>query len=156
MINRASDGHDATQPLRGVAPPTEVRGAGCNSKSGSRVLALRQPVPRRTAAMLAAIAPALLLIAWCLATYGPDAVSSDFLPSPTDVLAGMSELFSKYELGLAIWPSTRRIAFAFLIASSVAFPLGVLMGSFDVVNRLLEPIVAPLRYMPISAFIPLL
>jgi len=106
--------------------------------------------------VLASIAPALLLIAWCLATYGPHAVSPDFLPSPTNVLAGMSELFNKYELGLAIWTSTRRITLAFLLAAAVAFPLGVLMGSFDVVNRLLEPIVAPLRYMPISAFIPLL
>ena len=30
------------------------------------------------------------------------------------------------------------------------------MGAFEPVNRLFEPIVAPLRYMPISAFIPLL
>jgi NitT/TauT family transport system permease protein len=38
----------------------------------------------------------------------------------------------------------------------VALPLGVLMGSFDAINGLFEPVVAPLRYMPISAFIPLL
>jgi NitT/TauT family transport system permease protein len=30
------------------------------------------------------------------------------------------------------------------------------MGAFEPVNKLFEPIVAPLRYMPISAFIPLL
>jgi NitT/TauT family transport system permease protein len=30
------------------------------------------------------------------------------------------------------------------------------MGAFEPVNRFFEPIVAPLRYMPISAFIPLL
>ena len=30
------------------------------------------------------------------------------------------------------------------------------MGSFDAINGLFEPVVAPLRYMPISAFIPLL
>ena len=30
------------------------------------------------------------------------------------------------------------------------------MGAFEPVNRLFEPIMAPLRYMPISAFIPLL
>src|SRR5574341_816576 len=35
-------------------------------------------------------------------------------------------------------------------------PLGVLMGAFEPVNRIFEPIMAPLRYMPISAFIPLL
>ena len=30
------------------------------------------------------------------------------------------------------------------------------MGAFEPVNRFFEPVVAPLRYMPISAFIPLL
>ena len=30
------------------------------------------------------------------------------------------------------------------------------MGAFEPINRLFEPIMAPLRYMPISAFIPLL
>ena len=30
------------------------------------------------------------------------------------------------------------------------------MGAFEPVNRLMEPVMAPLRYMPISAFIPLL
>ena len=38
----------------------------------------------------------------------------------------------------------------------MALPLGIFMGSFEPVNRIFEPIVAPLRYMPISAFIPLL
>ncbi len=38
----------------------------------------------------------------------------------------------------------------------MALPLGVLMGAFEPINRLFEPIMAPLRYMPISAFIPLL
>ena len=30
------------------------------------------------------------------------------------------------------------------------------MGAFDPINRFFEPIMAPLRYLPISAFIPLL
>jgi NitT/TauT family transport system permease protein len=38
----------------------------------------------------------------------------------------------------------------------VALPLGILMGSFEAVNRFFEPIVAPMRYLPITAFIPLL
>ncbi|MCA1587094.1 MAG: ABC transporter permease subunit [Acidobacteria bacterium] len=42
------------------------------------------------------------------------------------------------------------------MAASLALPLGVLMGAFDPINRFFEPIMAPLRYMPISAFIPLL
>ena len=42
------------------------------------------------------------------------------------------------------------------IALLVALPLGILMGSFEAVNRFFDPIVAPLRYLPITAFIPLL
>jgi NitT/TauT family transport system permease protein len=45
---------------------------------------------------------------------------------------------------------------AFGLASAIALPLGVFMGAFEPVNRIFEPIMAPLRYMPISAFIPLL
>src|SRR4051812_50088870 len=45
---------------------------------------------------------------------------------------------------------------AFLLASAVALPLGVLMGAFTPIHNLFESIMAPLRYMPISAFIPLL
>ena len=65
-------------------------------------------------------------------------------------------MFIQYDLWDAIVTSTWRIAQAFLLASALALPLGILMGAFEPINRLFEPIVAPLRYMPISAFIPLL
>jgi NitT/TauT family transport system permease protein len=105
--------------------------------------------------MLGLVMPILVLGVWCLASYGRFA-PPDFLPSPTEVVRGTLQLFIEYDLGLAIWISTKRILIAFLLASALALPLGVLMGSFEPVNRLFEPIMAPLRYMPISAFIPLL
>src|SRR4029450_1963646 len=55
-----------------------------------------------------------------------------------------------------IWASTVRIFVSFVAAALVALPLGILMGAFEPINRLMDPIMAPLRYMPISAFIPLL
>ena len=118
-------------------------------------LALRAPLPRGTAFALGFVAPILVLGAWCLTTYGGLA-PPDFLPSPTEVLKGTLQLFLEHDLWSAILISTRRIAIAFLLASAVALPLGVLMGSFDAINGVFEPVVAPLRYMPISAFIPLL
>jgi NitT/TauT family transport system permease protein len=72
------------------------------------------------------------------------------------VVRGTLQLFMQYDLGSAIVISTRRIALAFFLASALALPLGVLMGSFEPLNRIFEPVMAPLRYMPISAFIPLL
>ncbi len=117
--------------------------------------ALRAPLPRGTALALGFVMPALVLGAWCVITYGGFA-PPDFLPSPTEVVRGTLQLFIDYDLWHAIVTSSWRIAQAFLLASALALPLGVLMGSFEPVNRLFEPIVAPLRYMPISAFIPLL
>jgi NitT/TauT family transport system permease protein len=121
----------------------------------SNLFSIRSPLPKKTSFVLGFVAPALVLGAWCLLTYG-NLVQPDFLPKPTEVVRGTLQLFIQYDLGTAILVSTRRIAIAFLLASALALPLGVLMGAFDPVNRFFEPIMAPLRYMPISAFIPLL
>ena len=124
-------------------------------KHKSNLFSIRTPLPKKTAFVLAFVAPALVLGAWCGLTYG-NLVQPDFLPKPTEVVRGTLQLFIQYDLATAILVSTRRIAIAFLLASALALPLGVLMGAFDPINRFFEPIVAPLRYMPISAFIPLL
>jgi len=119
------------------------------------LFSIREPIPRSTGIVLGLIAPILVLGAWCVATYGGFA-PKDFLPSPTEVIRGTLQLFLQYDLAMAIWISTRRILIAFLLASAVALPLGILMGAFEPINKFFEPIMAPLRYMPISAFIPLL
>jgi NitT/TauT family transport system permease protein len=119
------------------------------------LFALREPLPRSIGFVLGLVLPVLVLAAWCVASYGGFA-PPDFLPSPTEVVRGTLQLFIQYDLLGAIWVSARRIMLAFLLASAVALPLGVLMGAFEPINRMFEPIVSPLRYMPISAFIPLL
>jgi len=117
--------------------------------------AIRQPVPRTTATMLGLIMPIVVLAVWCIISYGGLA-PADFVPSPTEVVRGTLQLFIQYDLLTAILVSTRRIVLAFLLASAVALPLGVLMGAFTPIHHLFESITSPLRYMPISAFIPLL
>jgi len=121
----------------------------------SSLFDLRAPLPKPLAVALGFVMPAFVLGLWCLLTYGGFA-PPDFLPSPTETVRGTLQLFIEHDLWGAIVTSTRRIVLAFLLASAIALPLGVLMGAFEPVNRLFEPIVAPLRYMPISAFIPLL
>jgi NitT/TauT family transport system permease protein len=116
---------------------------------------LRTNLPQGTSFALGLVSPIVLFGAWCVLSYGGFA-PPDFLPSPTEVLRGILQLFIEHDLWGAILISSRRIGIAFLLASAIALPLGVLMGSFEAINRLFEPVVAPLRYMPISAFIPLL
>ena len=119
------------------------------------IWSIRQPVPKGTALVLAFVMPVVVLVGWCLVSYGHLA-PSDFLPSPTEVIRGTLQLFIQYDLATAILVSTKRIALAFLLAAAVALPLGILMGAFSPVHHVFESIMAPLRYMPISAFIPLL
>ncbi|HEV8661442.1 MAG TPA: ABC transporter permease [Thermoanaerobaculia bacterium] len=116
---------------------------------------IRQPVPRSTAFVLSFVMPVLVLVIWCVLTYGGFA-PPDFLPSPTETIRGTLQLFIQYDLMDAIIVSTRRIVLAFLLASALALPLGIIMGAFTPVHHIFDPIMAPLRYMPISAFIPLL
>ena len=119
------------------------------------VWSIRQPVPRGMAIGLAFVMPVLVLVAWCVISYG-NLAPADFLPSPTETIRGTLQLFIQYELWDAIVISTRRIVLAFLLAAALALPLGILMGAFAPINHIFESIMAPLRYMPISAFIPLL
>jgi NitT/TauT family transport system permease protein len=79
-----------------------------------------------------------------------------FLPAPDQVLKSLLYLFFEKDLGLAIATSALRIAKAIGLSIVVALPLGIAMGAFDFINRIFEPIVAPMRYLPITAFIPLL
>ncbi|HKO58389.1 MAG TPA: ABC transporter permease subunit [Thermoanaerobaculia bacterium] len=116
---------------------------------------IRQPIPRGTALWLGFIMPVVVLAAWCVISYGRLA-PPDFLPSPTEVIRGTLQLFIQYDLLGAILTSTRRIVLAFLLAAALALPLGILMGAFAPMFHIFESIMAPLRYMPISAFIPLL
>ncbi len=118
-------------------------------------MAVRAPLPRRMRTFIGLFAPVLTLGLWALLSYGPMA-ESDFLPSPSEVLRGTLQLFFDYDLAGSIWISTKRILIAFGLAVAFAYPLGVLMGSFSPIEAFFEPVMAPLRYMPISAFIPLL
>ena len=97
-------------------------------------------------------------IVWCAVTLGAHPVVSEmFLPSPVRVLQATLDLLFHGELMEAdAGASALRILISFVAAAAVALPLGIAMGAFEPLNRFVEPVMAPLRYMPISAFIPLL
>src|ERR1044071_7624165 len=108
----------------------------------SSLFSIRSPLPKRTAFLLGFVAPVLVLGAWCVLSYS-GRVDPGFLPSPTEVLRGTLQLFLHYDLGPAIVVSTRRIAIAFLLASVIALPLGVLMGAFGSIKHFLLPVQRP-------------
>jgi NitT/TauT family transport system permease protein len=92
---------------------------------------------------------------WSLLSYG-GLVRADFLPTPTAVLAAARDGIGDGSLLRDTAVSVREIMSGFALASIFAVPLGILMGSFKIVEAALEPITNFVRYLPVSALIPLL
>lgn len=79
-----------------------------------------------------------------------------FLPTPIDVLRAIPDAFEDAQLPKDTWASFRRIALGFGLSLIVAIPLGLAMGSFRSIRTLFEPAIGFIRYMPATAFVPLL
>lgn len=65
-------------------------------------------------------------------------------------------LFTEYDfakdIGMTVW----RVLAGFLLAALIAVPLGISMGAYKPIEAFFEPFVSFCRYLPASAFIPLL
>lgn len=83
-------------------------------------------------------------------------VQSFFLPSPKSVLNSIITLFTQGSLLADIGASLFRIIAGFLLSILVALPLGILFGTSKKTEAVVEPLVAFVRYVPPSAFIPLI
>jgi NitT/TauT family transport system permease protein len=97
----------------------------------------------------------LFVAVWSAATFS-GFVSKTFLADPlTMVRSGWDLLvnqgFAK-DIGMTVW----RVLGGFIIAAALAVPLGVMMGAYKGVEAFFEPFVSFARYLPASAFIPLL
>jgi NitT/TauT family transport system permease protein len=92
---------------------------------------------------------------WAVFTLG-GYISKTFLADPiTMVRSGIDLLvnqgFAK-DIGMTVW----RVLGGFAIAALLAVPLGVMMGAYKPIEAFFEPFVSFARYLPASAFIPLL
>src|SRR5947207_5504624 len=56
------------------------------------------------------------------------------------------------DVGITIW----RVVGGFVLAAALAVPLGIAMGAYKPIEAFFEPFVSFARYLPASAFIPLL
>jgi NitT/TauT family transport system permease protein len=115
----------------------------------------RADIPRRVASLAGAVVTSLLLGLWCLATYG-GLVRTNFLPPPHAVVAAAVRFAADGRLFVDIWASVRVILLGFVISSLLAVPLGILMGSFRIVQAAIEPTINFIRYLPVTSMIPLL
>jgi NitT/TauT family transport system permease protein len=95
----------------------------------------------------------ILLLAWIALTHW-EILPPFSLPKPIGVVRAFGKLWTEYDLLGNVVKSWWRIAQAFFWCTVVAIPLGILMASFRWLFELVNPVAAPMRAMPITAFLP--
>ena len=97
----------------------------------------------------------VFFVAWGIATLG-GFVPKTFLADPIAMVKSgwvlLTEQGFAKDIGFTIW----RVLGGFVMAAILAVPLGVAMGAYKPVEAFFEPFVSFARYLPASAFIPLL
>ena len=97
----------------------------------------------------------LFVAVWAVATFS-GFVPKTFLADPVTMVREGIDLFVRQgfvkDVGITIW----RVVGGFILAAVIAVPLGIAMGTYRPIGALFEPFVSFARYLPASAFIPLL
>lgn len=119
-----------------------------------QLLPLREEIPRRYYLIASVSVLAVLLIIWCILTYG-NFVKPIFLPAPTAIIQAAVQAVADGTLWADIQASVYRITVGWLIATLLAVPIGILIGNFKLFEALFEPPIDLVRYMPAVAFVPL-
>lgn len=114
-----------------------------------------EPISPRSRVLLGILFFVLFIAGWSFATFG-GFVSRTFLADPLTMLQDGWFLLTKqgflWDIAITVW----RVVGGFILASLVAVPLGIAMGAYKPIEALLEPFVSFARYLPASAFVPLL
>ncbi len=114
-----------------------------------------RPVSRRAKVALGIAFFVIFFALWALVTFG-GVIDAMFLKDPVYTLLTGYTLFTEFnfirDVGVTVW----RVVGGFILAALVGVPLGILMGAYKPVEAFFEPFVSFARYLPASAFIPLL
>lgn len=118
-------------------------------------LDIQKPGSQVTHLLLGLMGWVCFLVLWSLLST-TDLLPAQLLPSPLAVVGALWELFAQKNFLADVLRSVSRILSSYAIATLVALPLGLLMGTFPLIEACLNPLVSPFRYLPAPSFVPLL
>lgn len=119
------------------------------------IFSFKYQLPKMQYIILGSFTFLLVLLSWQLIV-SLHLVKEYFLPSPLQVISATIELFVKYDFLSDCQSSFYRVTVGYLLAAILAVPIGILIGSFNFFEALLEPLNDFIRYTPLPAFIPLI
>jgi sulfonate transport system permease protein len=112
---------------------------------------------RLPAAQLLALAlPALLLVAWFVATDVAQLFRANQLPSPLQVLRTAADLAAGGDLFRHVSASIGRVLAGFGIGAALALLVSVIVGLSKIVEQALDPTLQGIRSVPSLAWVPFL
>lgn len=79
-----------------------------------------------------------------------------FIPNPKSVFTDLIISINNKSLLIAIVYSLKRIIMATLLSTFISLPIGLLIYNNNLAKDTLAPIISTLRYLPVTAFYPLL
>jgi len=115
---------------------------------------LRREIPVWSYRALALSAFVAILGVWSFLSHRAF-VNPVFVPTPSDVWQAARAIFADENLWLDVKVSFLRVTAGFALAAVIGVPLGLAMGSFKVVEGLLQPLTDFVRYIPVPALIPI-
>lgn len=119
---------------------------------------LRHQPPVATRAIAGTVFIVIFLVAWALLTRG--AAETRILPrvmigSPSETLGSFHSLWFDKALSRNLFASLWRVFQGFGLAAVVGVPLGIICGTWPVINAFIAPVSVFGRNVPVSALVPL-
>lgn len=123
------------------------------------LLALRISPPRMVRRLVGAGAVGVVVLLWWFTTSGLGSedrlISPVILPSPAEVYRSFPSLLKERALLQSIAATLKRVLIGFGLAALVGIPLGIVAGSWRVIQAAGAPLALFGRNLPVAALIPL-
>lgn len=116
---------------------------------------IRQGFPKWLSFFLIGLSLIVPLLLWIVISY-LGLVPAIFLPTPAAVIDSGFKMFAEDNLIVDVLVSSGRVLAGFIVAGIIGVPIGLAMGTFYSLDSLFAPLVGAVRYMPVTAFVPLI
>lgn len=116
---------------------------------------IRKEIPKRLSTLISAITFSLLILAWFIGSNYTN-ISQIFLPTPQATFGALWKGLVDKSIWADIGISCYRVFMGFLISIVIGVPVGILAGTYRIVAAVVRPLIGFMRYLPVSALIPLI